>query len=249
MLKKTLSALALAAASSTALGFQPLITDDTGTQGSGGNQLELAYTGLKVANEKERAVELVYTRGLSDTLDVFVGIGRQTIDNGCACNTGPVNPSVGAKWRVFENERKTSLAIKPVLITGASEENEAKGMGPGKLSYEISLILTQEASWGAVHANLVAGKEKFRDPLADTKAQQFSVAPVWNLSEQVKLAVDLGTIRAETNGQTAKAKFGEIGAIYSPTAELDFAVGYINEKPDQGETAKTVTAGVTWRFK
>ena len=37
----------LAIVSPPALALQPLITDDTGTQGSGGNQIELAYSGFR----------------------------------------------------------------------------------------------------------------------------------------------------------------------------------------------------------
>jgi hypothetical protein len=50
-----------------ALWFQPLITDDTGTQGAGGNQIEIALDRLEFnsagATTKTRTLPLVYTRG------------------------------------------------------------------------------------------------------------------------------------------------------------------------------------------
>ena len=245
-----LVAMLLTAAGAQA--FQPLITDDTGTQGTGGNQLELAGTRAKTDTETARDVAFVYTRGLTDGLDVFVEVGRQSINNGTTTEKGPTNPAVGAKWRFYENERKTSLAIKPIYVAPVSAENETKGMGTGKSSYELSLILTQEMGWSAVHANLLTGRAKYRDTAANPNenTSQFSVAPVWNASEQWKLAVDLGVISTRAGGTAEKSRFGELGAIYSPNENLDFAVGFIREtNRNTDETTKTVTAGVTWRFK
>jgi hypothetical protein len=245
-------ALTIAIAASGVQAFQPLVTDDTGTQGAGGNQLELAGTRDKVGAETGRDVAFVYTRGLMDGLDVFVEIGRQSIDNGTTTEKGPTNPAVGAKWRFYENERKTSLAIKPIYVAPVSAKNETKGMGTGKSSYELSLILTQEMGWGAVHANLLTGRAKYRDTTttSNENTSQFSVAPVWNASEQFKLAVDLGVISTRAGGTTEKSRFGELGAIYSPNENLDFALGFIREKNrGSGDVEKTATAGVTWRFK
>ena len=42
--RRAVALLLLAGLSSPALALQPLITDDTGTQGSGGNQLELSFS-------------------------------------------------------------------------------------------------------------------------------------------------------------------------------------------------------------
>jgi hypothetical protein len=248
-------ALASIFALSEALAFQPLVTDDTGTQGTGGNQVELAATRTSIdlpgGTAKAGDIAFVFTRGLTDTLDVFVELGRQRIDDTTTVETGPTNTAIGAKWRFYENERKTSLAVKPILILPVSAENESKGMGTGKTSYEVSLILTQEMGWGAVHANLVGGRSKFKDPAAEEeKESRFSVAPVWNLDEHWKLAVDLGASRTRSTSQTVRSRFGELGAIYSPNADLDFALGFIRQKDqDTDEVAKTATAGVTWRFK
>ena len=250
----TIAALASMFAASGTLAFQPLVTDDTGTQGAGGNQLEAALTRTTVdvptGTAKAGDVAVVYTRGLTDALDVFLELGRQRIDDTVTTESGPTNPTVGAKWRFYENERKTSLALKPQLHAAVSAENEAKGMGTGKASYDLALILTQEMPWGAVHANLSAGRERYRDPTDDTSTRAFSVAPVWNLDAHWKLAVDLGVSRSTNQGTSEQSRFGELGAIYSPNADLDVALGFIREKNrDSGDVAKTATAGVTWRFK
>lgn len=242
----------LFATGTSALAFQPLITDDTGTQGAAGNQIELAGTRSRDDAATARDVAFVFTRGLSDSLDVFVELGRQRIEAGGTTEKGPTNPAIGAKWRFFENERKTSLALKPVYYFPLSAAHENAGLGTGKSSYELSLILTQEMGWGAVHANLLAGRAKYRDPAANPaeNVSQFSVAPVWNVADRWKLALDLGVIRTRAAGATENARFGELGVIYSPNEDLDFALGFIRAtNRDTDETTKTATLGVTWRFK
>lgn len=243
----------LALCATAASAFQPLITDDTGTQGHGGNQIEIA--GATTTNDGGKAREgiFAYTRGLTDGLDVFAELGRQRISPvGGTPITGPSNSSVGAKWRFFENENKTSLAVKPIYVFPVSEDKEADGMGSGEASYELSLILTQEMEWGAVHANLLGGRNRFSDQAVaeDEKVRHFSVAPVWNADDKWKLAVDLGAEHVTTASQKTRSRFGELGAIYSPNADLDFALGFIRTRDqDSRALTKSATAGFTWRFK
>jgi hypothetical protein len=84
------------------------MTDDTETQGDGGNQLELNYViikerGVGIAAEgtyfpgddgTSNSFPITYTRGLTDDLDVFVGIIRQT-----SPTNGWMNSAIGLKWR------------------------------------------------------------------------------------------------------------------------------------------------------
>ena len=250
---------ALAAFSSPSLALQPLITDDTGTQGSGGNQLEVSYNRdrTSVAGETERvhSVQVVYTYGLTDTVDIFGSIAysriRNEIPGGDASGMG--NTVIGAKWRFFENEETgTSLAIKPELAVPVSSQRESDGLGTGKTSGNLTFILSQDVTFGAVHFNAGLGRDRFRhsDDNPRTDYTRFSVAPVWDVSEQWKLALDLGTESARADGDTVRSKFGEIGAIYSPSKDLDLAIGYIRTSDDDSPKAKTnsVTAGLTWRF-
>ena len=242
------------ALSSTAFGFQPLVTDDTGTQGSGGKQLELVMAREKTDADKTCAGSLVYTQGLDDALDAFIELGQQRVDTtGIGEESGPTNPAIGLKWRFYQNEQKTSLAIKSIYVAPLSGEDEDKGLGTGESSQFLSLILTQVMNWGAVHANLNARRQKYsnQDNGPDENITEFSVAPVWNVSEEWQLAIDLGERRGEANGANTRSRFGELGIIFSPTANVDFALGYIEEWDRDRITqndSKIITGGVTWRF-
>lgn len=111
----------------SAWALQPLITDDTG-QGAGGNQLEVvlqprSHTGRRRDLKRVHTVPVVYTYGLSDSVDIYASVAwsriRVTGDDGLG------NTVFGGKWRFFENEESgTSLAIKPELAIPVSSSRE-----------------------------------------------------------------------------------------------------------------------------
>lgn len=251
MLKKLPIGLALTFSGAVFAGI-PMVTDDTATQGAGGNQIELSFSRDKAEDgSRAREVALVYTRGVTEKIDLFVEQGRQknTADTG-ESTSGYGNTVLGAKWLAWESEHKTSFGVGASVALPVSAEKEAQGLGTGKTSYDVVLILTQEMPWGTVDANLSAGREKFRDPAADTDTTHFSVAPAYNLNEQIKFALDLGIDRAKTDTSTEKSRYAEIAVVYAPSEDLEFGLGYIRTTDqDTKEVTKNVTGGVTWRFK
>lgn len=250
-MSKKLPFIVALAASSSAFGGIPLVTDDTGTQGTGGNQIEIAFTREKAEDgSRTREFALVYTRGLTDTIDAFIEKGRQKNTDASGISTsGYGNTLIGAKWRAWESERKTSFAASVTVALPLSETKETEGFGTGKTSYDATLILAQEMEWGEVMANLGAGREKFRNAAADTETTHFSVAPVLNLGEQFKLALDLGLDRSKTDTTTENSRYAEFGVIYAPSEAVEFGLGYIRSKDqDSKEVTKSVTGGLTWHF-
>ncbi|MFZ4535994.1 transporter [Propionivibrio sp.] len=252
--------LMLAGISLPVFAFQPLITDDTGTQGVGGNQLELSFNEdrAKLAGNTDRirSLPVAYTRGLTDTIDIFAGISYARIHAGTSgdSSSGAGNPAIGGKWRFYENgESKTSFAVKPEILFPVSSDRESGGLGTGKTSGNLTFILTQEVPFGAIHLNAGLGRDRFRDTLInpDLTKTRVSIAPVWDVTEQWKLALDLGTESARAGGTGVRSDFVELGAIYSPNKDLDFAVGFIHSADNDSPrtTTDTATAGITWRFK
>ncbi|MGE5387127.1 MAG: transporter, partial [Betaproteobacteria bacterium] len=184
--------------------FQPLITDDTGTQGSGGNQIEFSLnhdrttTGVEIA--RTATFPLVFTHGLTDTLDLFVGASHVRVRPAPSrsATSGGGNPALGLKWRFYENTAsQTSLALKPEFALPVSRSGEDAGRGTGRLSYGLTLILTQELPSGAIHANLGSDRSRYRDTTVNPNASvlRASLAPVWDVAEHWKLALDLGVQR------------------------------------------------------
>lgn len=256
--------LTLSGFSLPAYAFQPLITDDTGTQGSAGNQLEFSLNQdrAKTAGETVRVqtLPLFYTRGLTETLDVFAGLGytriRSSIPGANASGAG--NPSFGVKWRFYENEEsKTSFAVKPEVLLPASAGREDAGLGTGKTSGNLTLILTQDVPFGAIHLNAGVGRDRYRDTSInpDTTTTRVSIAPVWDVGDQWKLALDMGTESARHSGFSAasriRSNFVELAAVYSPSKDIDFALGLLRSSDNASPrtTTHVATAGTTWRFR
>lgn len=234
----------------SAWAYHPLITDDTGTQGTGGNQIEIGYNMSRAKDagvtDKAGDVPFVYTRGLSDTLDGIVGLTRQT---------KPVhgwgNTSVGAKWRFYDDEKSgLSLGLKPEIRLPVSKSDEAKGLGQGETSYAMTLLVSQETGFGAVHLNAAVERNGYANPTTDRKTlYRVSVAPVWHVAEHWKLALDTGVQTNADSSRKSRMGFVELGAIYSPNEDLDLSVGVIRDLMDGPVTSTSVTAELTWRFR
>lgn len=250
---------ALVLAPGLAAAFQPLVTDDTGTQGTGGNQLEGSYARatekLAGGKDKSREVAAVYTRGVTDALDLFAGLSHQALEPaGGTKESGTGNTVLGAKWRFHDDDKsKLSFALRPEVQMPVSGAKEMRGLGTAKTSWRLDLLMTQETGFGAIHANLASTKVNFEDNALNdaTRRSQYrlSVAPVWDVTEQWKLAFDTGVMTNPDRSQKKHMGYVELGAIYSPSKDLDFALGVIRNTSDGPVSSTQLTAGVTWRFK
>lgn len=245
-------------APASAWAFQPLITDDTGTQGVGGNQIEVSYnrTVDKAPGARDVTTEfpVVYTRGITDELDLFVGIGHLRIAPADEpSERGLGNVSFGAKWRFYENETsKLSVALKPEVFVPVSKSREARGLGTAEFSYGLGVLVTQETGFGAVHGNLALERVRYDDELLNASERRtllrLSVAPVWDVTEHWKLALDVGVLTNPDRTEKAAMGYVEIGGIYSPTKNLDLAIGLVRNVRDGALSSTLFTAGVTVRF-
>jgi hypothetical protein len=259
-MKKTVAPLVgIALFPALASAFQPLVTDDTGTQGSGGNQLEFSYSRFAEKDLDARAtletLPITYTRGLTETLDIYAGVTYaklQVTDEPEARGAGI--PAIGLKWRFYESEPdKLSLAVKPEIRRAFSSGAEDRGLGNGPLNGGVALLLSQETGFGAVHANLSVNT--FRFALEENRELhrdilwRLSVAPVFDLAWDWKIALDAGLITNPHKAEKATMGYVEIGAIYSPRKDLDFALGFISDVFHEGHSVYGATAGVTWRFR
>jgi hypothetical protein len=230
--------------------FHPLITDDTGTQGAGGNQLEVGFDWAEAeeagVSETARAVGVTYTRGITDNLDLYAGSAYQT-----SSPSGWGNVGIGAKWRFYEDEAsKLSFALKPELLLPVSRADEADGLGNGELSYGITFIASQEVSFGEVHFNAELARSNFKDS-AITDRQNFwrvSAAPVWVVAEGWKLALDLGVQANPDRSQDAAMGFIEVGLVYTPNDQFDLSLGVIRDLNDGPVEATALTTQLTWHF-
>lgn len=256
--RKVLGCLALLPAG--ALAFQPLVTDDSGTQGAGGNQVELAYKRTVAKShgttDITHEVPLVFTRGAGEPLDLYLGLSRRRI-----VPTAPVtvergwsNIVAGAKWRFYDDQAsKLSFGLKPEIQFPVSRDKEARGLGTARTSYSATLLMTQETGFGAVHANLAAARVNYADDALNATERRIiyrlSLAPVWDVAEGWKLALDAGVVTNPDLAAKARMAYVELGAIYSFSKDLDFAFGIVRATTNGDASTTQATAGPSWRFR
>jgi hypothetical protein len=243
-----------------AFAFQPLVTDDTGTQGARGNQVEWSYrrTSDKAPGIRDvtHDMPLVFTRGITDAFDLHAGFAyRRLVPQAPEPSQhGWSNTALGAKWRFYENEAsKLSFALKPELQLPVSQAREARGLGTARASYGTGLLMTQETGFGAIHANLTVERLNHADAALDAAARRTryraSLAPVWDIAPHWKVALDAGVVTNHDPAARRLLGYIEGGAIYAPAEDLEIAVGVIRNLRDGNRSTTQATAGLTWRFR
>jgi hypothetical protein len=249
--------------STPALAYFPFLTDDTGTQGQGGNQLELNYVfikerGVGLAEDgtyysgnygTSNSFPMTYTRGLTDDLDLFVGIIRQT-----SPTNGWMNSAIGLKWRFAgDAEEGWSFAIKPALLTPVSRSMEASGLGNGKTNGSVSLISSYIQPKYEIHLNARYTSNFSYSGSEEQQAQHLwgvSVAPVWVLNHQWKLGIDAG-LETNPNATSAQVAYGQIGVVFAPVKNIQIGLGLLGNRAlgsPSREYNWSLMSGVTWQF-
>lgn len=230
----------------------PLTTEDTGTQGRGGFQLELV-TERGVEDEdgvEETATEYaaVLSFGVSDSVDVMVGAPYSRVDVEEGGNStsarGVGDASLDAKWRFYQKDN-LSLAFKGGATFTTGDEDE--GLGSEEMSYSLSAVATLEGELWALHAQ--AGWVRNKNDI-DERENLFhvSAAAVYGYSESLHLAIDVAATQSPDRASRDHLHTSVVlGAVYSSSENVDFDLGYKHGLVD-AETDSTVLAGFTYRF-
>lgn len=252
----SLAALSLLLSGLTAQAMQPLITDDTGTQGVGVQQIEMAAARARQSSGPARqtgdSLSATYTYGLTDTVDVYVAPAFLRMQADGSRTSGWGNTALGLKWRFYENEATgTSLGLKPEFAAPVSSRREARGLGDGRSSGQVTLLLSQQLPFGALHVNYAWGRQRDIDPMAGAINRRLSTALVWNIADDWKLAADVGLQQRQGRDATRqRTRYAEVGVVYSLSPRWDLAAGLIRARDDQQPAGRTTTGtlGLTGHF-
>ena len=225
----------------------PLVSEDTGTQGPGGNQIELNADWARDAGSTTKVAAFTYTRGITENLDLFANLPR-TWGAPAGEQTGFNDVSLGAKWRFFE-DGGFSLGLKPEWITPSADEN--RGLGNGKSSYAMTLMAQMEIDDVTLLFNVGATRNRFKLQ-SDTDAKRgtvnrSSIAVLYRLPWGTTALADLGQADAEDKSEQSKPKFYVLGLIHPVNKDLDIDVGY-KKGINTVETDRQWGVGLTWRF-
>jgi hypothetical protein len=271
--------LGLTLLASSAAAFEPLNTDDAGTVVAGGNQIEQYYFFINRAGGSQaadiltpgeeysgstdaRAYPFTYTRGLSDTVEASFSTTYYTQPNGSFSRLA--NYVFATKWRFHEDDvNRYALAIKPMFILPATQQQQVAGLGLAAFNYGLNLIGSKYWNDIEIHANVSYMRSPYNTNYsigrtADNSRTDiflFSFAPVFTVTSGVRLALDIGTTTNPATSEQYLSFYSLVGAIYSLNQNLDIAASYMRTALNYGATVGIAGAGssrtevgFTWRF-
>lgn len=205
------------AGSSAAHAAQPLITDDTRTQGFGRWQLEVeALEGdERVTGRDFERFDGALSYGLGDAADLELGVPlfRQGED-------GVGDASLALKWRFFERNA-LSFALKPGFTVPTGDERD--GRGTGRVTWNVRGILSYAPGALAAHAHL--GYRRNENKLGQRESIDELAAA---LTYQVDAVRFVGELTRETNpvpGGRA-VRYSTVGAVWEMTRDVHLDAGW-----------------------
>lgn len=214
----------------------PLITEDTGTQGEGGWQLEITADQMRDGESRATQSAAVLSYGFVEKADVQVGLPYSR-------HQGKRDLSIDLKWRFHENG-PLSLALKPgiTLPTGAEE----RGLGAGRSTWQSLLILSYEP--GALSFHTHAGYQRKRNTLGErTSLTHISGAIMYQALDGLKLIIDLSRSTNPDPAAHGSHYYSVLGAIYSIRKDLDLDAG-VKHGRGEGATDRAFLFGTTLRW-
>jgi hypothetical protein len=225
----------------TALALQPLVTDDTSTQGAGRWQIETGgeqtpRQGGDSARPRQWSATL--TNGLADPLDLYASA---LYTRPGSAGSGWGDAALGLKWRWAE-QGPFSLAVKPEIRLPTGDRQ--RGFGTGRAGASATLL----AQWQAEPFTLLgnAGLTSQPNRLGEHPLRwQFSGAALYRVTAQLQFALDAVVTRHPVPGAGPHPAFLIAAVVYSPRSWLDLDLGYrygLNRQTDHHALMLGVTA-------
>lgn len=271
--------LALLCISVNAFAFEPLNTDDAGTVKAGGNQIEQYFFSINrsgspqqadiitpgeeyVGRNDAKAFPFTYTRGLGEQVEASFSATYYNEPSGNFSKF--TNYVFATKWRFYENEKQGyAFAIKPSIVLPAGKQQQVTGLGMAAFNYGANLIASKYWEDFEIHVNTVYMRSPYNtnysvglssDPNR-TNLFIASIAPVWTVYKDFKLALDIGVTTNPPTTEQYLSHYALIAAIYSITGSVDLGVSYMRTGMNYSETIATQASGatrtevgLTWRF-
>lgn len=229
-----------------------MITDDTGTQGLSGIEIEASgeYGYDNEDNVKEYATEagLNAAIGIYETIDIVLYLPyqwiktRNTVSDSFEHGLGDM--SCEFKW-LFINKGPFSFALKPGLIIPTGDES--KELGTGKTGYSTFFISSFDKNPLALHFN--AGYIRNNNDAGDFEnIWHISMAGEYALTESFSVVANIGCDRNPSKDDNTVPAYLLGGFVFTLNELLDIDAGlkWGFTKP---ETDISILAGLTMHFQ
>jgi hypothetical protein len=232
--KRNAGALATVLFTSGAYGAHPLNTEDTGTQGKGGWQLELNGESNKDEGVRGAQAAAILSYGAGERVDIQFGVPWQ--DTGETRGAGDV--FAAAKWKFWDAE-PLSAAVRATVTSPTGEETG------GRPTWAAQLIGQYEGERWMFLAH-VAYRRNRNDLGERDSLGEISGAVLYKAMAKLKLLLDANRTTNADPQSDQKIRQGVVGAIWSPTKDLDLDLGY--RRGNDAAIDRAVMAGITLRW-
>jgi len=282
-LKNLLLALVTFFLMSQALAFEPLNTDDAGTVKKGGNQIEMYFYSINKVNQptgpgqdisspgaefsgpgSTKSFPFTYTRGVAENVEIAIGTQYNATPR--ASNYSPLsNYNLNAKWRFWGEEGESwNFAIKPILQFPDSKQQQVIGFGQAAFNYGATFISSYYLNESLeTHINVGYMRSPYNvnylnggsaSPLR-LNIYSASIAPVWNVTDRFRLALDFGVQTNPPETEQQSTMFGMVAAIIGLSESVDFGISMMRSAQNtglvlvgNGANSTRLDTGITWRF-
>jgi Putative MetA-pathway of phenol degradation len=238
----------LLACAAEAFAAHPLLTEDTGTQGTGKFELELGHAWTRDGGERAYEFGPQLSYGVLPNLDGIVRptwIALRTAADGATTTArGAGDTAVDVKWRFYE---AGAVSVATRAGVSAPTGDAARGLGAGRATYHVLAAASVHAAPLALHANLGythARGDAFtrRDLFHASTAAVVTIDSDWQLL-LYDIAVDTNPERA----QSTPPGVVRIGAIYAVRQGCDVDFGY-QARLNHAAPARVLLAALTVRW-
>lgn len=257
--------------------YSPLNTDDAGTTAKGSNQIEQYFFSILQVGQGDNGTSsgedfsgignatgfpLSYSRGLTDNSDLTFSPTYYLAPLGNFSRVG--NYTFNYKWRfVGDGEKGLNFALRPSIILPAGTTQQQYGLGNAAWNYGLTFIVSQFWESAEFHfnagymrapynSNYLVGQSA--DPNR-TNLYSVSVAPVWRVTPEIKLALDMGFNTNPNEPDTSLTAYGLVALLYSPNKDVDIGLAYQRNANNfgialggAGPYTSRVQVGITYRF-
>ena len=258
----------------------PLNTDDAGTTAKGGYQVEQFYYSLLQVGQSAdnsavassgadyqgsgnaQAFPFTFSRGLTDNIDLQFTPTYYLQPTGSYSRVS--NYTLNLKWRFYgDGETGLSLALRPQLVAPASASQQEAGLGNARFNYGLNFIASQFGENYELHFNAGYSRAPYNSAYSvglSTDARRtdlyaVSLALVWVISPQWKVALDAGVNTNPSATDLSLTRYGLVALLYYPMKDLDIAVSYQRNASTfeaawggSGAYVSRLQVGVTYRF-
>ena len=235
-----------------ALAAHPLITEDTGTQGTGNFQIELTQdltqdkdTGTET---RDRSFSAILSYGLTDTFDIIAALPYEhsTEHSGGTKTTvhGFSDMEIAFKWRFYE-EGALSLALRPSL--GLPTGNDDKGLSSEHYVPSLFGVMTYAIEFWAFHLHLGYTRNFHDGPGQREHVFHTSAAAEYSINESARVVADISTESNPDDAGHPSINSIVLGLIFSVTPDVDIDLGYRRGLSDAAADHAWLT-GLSIRF-